>query len=96
MIIFEFDTNLKEINNMVKYRNIDDDIWYYLYLNIETLNLLLFNFGIFSTLKMPTKDAYCDNPYSGREINVKYCGADIKLYCGNNNNTFNLSDIEKN
>ena len=44
MLFIEFDTNIKNGLNILKYRNIDDNIWYYLYIDIQTLNLLLLNY----------------------------------------------------
>ena len=84
MIFVEFQTNLNYGLNMLKYRNIEDDNWYYLYLDIETLNLLITKFGIISTYKIPTKITNCDNETTCKIINIKYCGTDIKLFCGNN------------
>ena len=85
MIFIEFDCNFN--NNIIKYKNIDDDNWYYLYINIETLNLLINNFGIIYT--------NCDNPSTSRTIDLKYCGADIKMIC-NNKTPFYIPLIEQN
>ena len=41
-------------------------------MDIETLNLLVTNFGIIST----------------KHIHVKYCGALISIYCGNSCNIY--------
>jgi hypothetical protein len=95
MLFIEFQTNINSVINIVKYRNINDDIWYYLYIDIETLNLLVTNYGIISTYKIPTKITNCDNPTTSKIINLKYCGADIQLYCGNNTK-FYLPYIEQN
>lgn len=95
MLFIEFQSNLKHELNILKYRNVDDDIWYYLYIDIETLNLLVRNFGIISTVKNPTGYTCCDNPSTSKYINLKYCDANIELYCGNNA-SFNLSKIEQN
>ena len=73
------------------YRNINDDIWYYLYIDIETLNLLVTHYGIISTYKITN----CDNPTTSNIIKLKYCDTDIQLYC-RNNTTFYLSYIEQN
>ena len=48
-----------------------------------------------STYKIPTKFTNCDNPTTSKIIKLKYCGADIKLCCGNNT-TFYLPYIEQN
>jgi hypothetical protein len=95
MLFIEFQTNINSCNNILKYRNINDDIWYYLYIDIETLNLLVTNYGIISTYKIPTKITNCDNPTTSKIIKLKYCDSDIELYC-NNNNTFYLPYIEQN
>ena len=95
MLFIEFQTNINYGINILKYRNINDDIWYYLYIDIETLNLLVTNYGIMSTYKIPTKITNCDNPTTSKIIKLKYCGADIKLCCGNNT-TFYLPYIEQN
>ena len=55
MLFIEFQTNINSGINILKYRNINDDIWYYLYIDIETLSLLVTNYGIISTYKIPTK-----------------------------------------
>lgn len=92
MLLIEFDENLTDQFNILKYRNIDDDIWYYLYIDLDTLNLLLTNFGILSTKKIPTQFTNLDNPTTGDCIFVKYCGADITLLCNThvNRNKHNI------
>lgn len=95
MLFIEFQSNLNDGLNMLKYRNIENDIWYYLYIDIETLNLLVTNFGIISTYKIPTKFTNCDNQSTSKNINLKYCNANIELYCGNNA-SFYLPNIEQN
>ncbi len=95
MLFIEFQINLNSGLNIVKYRNIDDEIWNYLYIDIETLNLLLTNYGIISTCKNPTQITNCDNPTTSKIIELKYCGADIQLHCGNNT-SFYLPHIEQN
>jgi hypothetical protein len=95
MLFVEFELNIKSGLNILKYRNVNDDIWYYLYIDIETLNLLITNYGIISTYKIPTKFTNCDNPSTSKIIKLKYCGADIKLQCGNIS-PFYIPDIEQN
>ena len=95
MLLIEFEHNLNYGLNILKYRNIEDDSWYYLYIDVETLNLLVTNYGIISTYKIPTKHTNCDNETTSKIINLKYCGADIKLCCGNNT-AFYLPYIEQN
>jgi hypothetical protein len=95
MLFIEFQTNINHGMNIVKYRNINDDVWYYLHMDIETLNLLISNYGIISTYKIPTKFTNCDNPTTSKIINIKYCGADIQLCCGSKA-LFHLPLIEQN
>ncbi len=55
MLLIEFQQDLNYgSNNILKYRNVDSDEWYYMYIDIETLNLLIENFGIVSTVRIPT------------------------------------------
>jgi hypothetical protein len=82
MLFIEFQTNINDGINILKYRTINDDSWYYLYIDIETLNLLITNYGIVSTYKIPTKFTNCDNPTKDNIIKLKYCGANIQLCCG--------------
>jgi hypothetical protein len=95
MLFIEFQTELNYDENILKYKNVDDDNWYYLYIDIETLNLLVTNFGIISTYKIPTKITCCDNETTSKNIKIMYCGANVELYCGNNSK-FNLAKIEQN
>ena len=95
MIFIEFQINLTDKLNILKYKNINDDNWYYLYIDIETLNLLILNYGIISTQKIPTKYTNSDNLTTSKYIKLKYCNADINLYCGNNFK-FYLPLIEQN
>lgn len=96
MLFIEFPIDLKDGLNIIKYRNVNDDNWYYLHINIETLNLLTRNYGVISTYKIPTEYTNSDNPTTSEIINVKYCGADIQLFCSGKKNTFNLQLIEQN
>jgi hypothetical protein len=95
MLFIEFQTNLNSELNILKYRNINDDVWYYLYIDIETLNLLLLNYGIISTYKIPTILRNCDNPTTSKIVKLKYCGANIQLWCGNDT-SFYIPYIEQN
>lgn len=95
MLLIEFDSDLKYNSNILKYRNIYDDAWEYLYIDIETLSILLANFGIISTLRIPTNPICLDTPLTGKNIKIKYCGADVELYC-NNNSAFYLPIMEQN
>ena len=98
MLFIEFETKINYgSNNILKYRDIDDDNWFYLYIDIEILNLLIRNFGIISTIKIKIKTKFTnvDNPSTGKEINLKYCDSNIKLYC-KNNTKFYIPFIEQN
>ena len=81
--------------NIVKYRNTDDEDWYYMYMDIETINLLLQNYGIISTVQVPGIYRCCDNPTTGKIVNLNYCGAKIILEC-RNNTKFDLNHLEQN
>ncbi len=90
MILIEFEEDLNYESNILKYRDVEDDNWYYLYIDIETLNLLITNFGIISIKRMPTEHIYIDTPLTSKIINAKYCNAQIEMHCGNNA-SFNIS-----
>ena len=97
MLLIEFDPNLKYgFTNIIKYRHVEEDSWYYLYIDVETLHLLLYNFGILSTWRIPTKAICLDTPITGKKIKCKYCNALIELLCGNNLHYFNMNIMEQN
>lgn len=80
MIFIEFEQNLTCNGlNIIKYRNVEDMVadWHYLYMDVETLHLLITHFGIISTMRLPAQ------PIS-KHISLQYCGAPINMYCGNN------------
>jgi len=54
MLFVEFSKNLNQDMNILKYKDVNDDNWYYLYIDIETLVILIINYGIISTNKIPT------------------------------------------
>jgi hypothetical protein len=95
MIFIEFPENLTTTNFIVRYRNVLEEDWYYIWIDIETLNILIQNFGIISTLIIPSKPICIDNPTTSKTICIKYCGANIKLIC-NNNKYMNISLLEQN
>jgi hypothetical protein len=95
MIFIEFNKELEYGDNIIKYRDISNDEWYYMYIDIETLTLLLKNFGIISTVRIPTKPFTCDNGTTSENIKIKWCGANIELVCGAKAK-FYLPDIEQN
>ena len=96
MLFIEFQTEFNYGNdNILKYRNVNECDWYYMYIDIETLNLLVENFGIISTVQIPNIYRCIDNPTTGKEINLNYCGANIKMTCGNNT-LFYLPYLEQN
>lgn len=99
MLFVEFPINLEHGSNILKYRDIEKDSWYYLYIDVETLNLLIENFGVISTHTIPTIRTNADNPTTSKYVHVKYCNADITMYCGINNSRLEfqaLSNIEQN
>lgn len=87
MLIIEFDENILHGLNLLKYRNSDDNMWYYMYIDIETLNLLLLNFGIIATKRIPTQYICVDNPLTSHIVRITYCGAQIEMNCNYNNNS---------
>jgi hypothetical protein len=95
MLLLEFEDHLMDELNIVKYRNVAEDDWYYLYTDVETLNLLVSNFGIISTKRVPTQSICIDNPTTFKQIVMKYCGASIELCCGNNADVY-LPILEQN
>lgn len=79
MILIEFPKDLCQENIPIKYRNIDDHDWSYLECDIQTLSLLLSNFGIVSTTLYRYGPQCLDNPTTGLTISATYCGAEISL-----------------
>lgn len=98
--VYEYDSNndggkIFYSKNDIYERKIDySGEWYYMYIDIETLNLLVQNFGIISTTRRPTGFTNCDNPSTGTEVHLKYCGANINLVC-KNKTRFNLNHLEQ-
>lgn len=92
MIFIEFQKEFNYGTNILKYRNIDDDSWYYMYIDLETLNLLVQNYGVYGTIQYPTISRNIDNPSSGKDIKINYCGTEINLHCGNNYNYYSILD----
>ena len=90
MLLIEFPVNLTSGLNLIKYVECDSSEWYYLYIDIETLSLLISNYGCISTCQIPTQPINCDNMTTGKEIHANYCGAEIILEC-NKNTPINLS-----
>ena len=73
-------------NNLVKYKNENDCEWNYLYTDIETINLLISNFGINQIKTDPV--CFSDND---KYISAIYCDVDIHMKCnGKLNNLNNL------
>lgn len=97
MLIIEFSKNLGQ-NIVLKYRHVNEICWCYLFVDIETLNLLVKNFGIYSTVKninYTRKFSSIDNMSTSKDIYVKYCGAEIKISC--QKNTYqNISALKQN
>jgi hypothetical protein len=80
--------------NIIRYRNVESEEWFYMYMDIETIHLLVENYGIISTIQVPTRYRCCDNPTTGKNIILNYCGANIELHCGNNSK-FDLSLLDQ-
>ncbi len=95
MLLIEFEEHIIDGLNILKYRNVEDDNWYYMYIDIETLNLLVTNFGIISTKRIPTQTICLDNPSTSKHISIKYCGAHIELNCNNDTKVY-LPILEQN
>ena len=95
MLLIEFNESLSDDLNILRYRNVEENKWYYLNIDIETLHLLLLNFGIYSTKIIPNKKINIDNLTTSKNIIVKYCGAKIEIYC-KCNDKFNLAILEQN
>jgi hypothetical protein len=69
MLIIEFVAKLQNGLNTIRYKDIGKNCcWNYIDLDIETLNLLLKNFGVYNI----------DN--NSHEINVTYCDVPLKIY----------------
>ena len=82
MLFIEFPIELTHGNtNIVKYRNINDNSWYYMYMDVETLNLLVQNYGIVGTKRMPTGFTNADNGTTSNVIKLSYSGAAIEFHC---------------
>jgi hypothetical protein len=95
MLLIEFAYNLQYGLNILKYRDALDHNWYYLYIDIETLHLLLINFGVLSTYRIPTQVFSLDTPLTSTKINVTFSGAPLQLYCDSNAH-FYLPIMEQN
>lgn len=95
MLFIEFQHFVTNTNNLIRYKEVHSEEWYYMYVDIDTLSILVANYGIISTRKIPTKVTNCDNYSTSREIKLLYHNAPISFYCGNNA-PFYLPDIEEN
>lgn len=84
MIFIELEREWNYGENLIKYRDENSEEWYYMYIDIETMSHLLYNFGIISALRVPTRYCTMDNPWTGRNVIVKYCGAEVTMICNNN------------
>ena len=65
------------------------------FFHLKNLNLLVTNFGIISTWRIPTQFIYVDSPSTSKKINMTLCNVPIELYC-RNNTYFYLSILEQN
>ena len=95
MLLLEF--NPKILNGdkiIVRYKTVNSNEWVFLYLDIETLNLLLNNFGIIGCVT-EINNRCIDNQRTGKTIELSYCGAQIHMFCGNNSHV-DLRLLEQN
>ena len=95
MLLIEFEEKLTHGLNILKYRNIEDENWYYLYIDIKTINLLISNFGIIYTKRIPSQNVCIDNPSTSKNITIDFCRAKINMHCGNNTQIY-LPLLEQN
>ena len=86
MLIIEFDSNLKEKDNMVFYRDIKDIRWNMIKIDMKTLNLLVSNFGYNAMYVRQALDSY------SYEVDCKYYNAGIKLVPKGIRNIGNMPD----
>lgn len=83
MILIEFNPNFKSKQNVIKYKAIDEIKYHFLYVDLETINLLLINYGIVSNLNSYTKTTFLK--FSGREdedirnIKINHFGAEVNI-----------------
>jgi hypothetical protein len=84
MLLIEFDENINCSDlNILKYRGVENEDWYYLYVDLATLNLLISNFGMVGAKRYDRGTIQLDNGTDNEHIDVKYCGSDITLRCFN-------------
>ena len=84
MILIEFPQQLQPgKTTILKYKMVEENDWYYLYIDIETLHILVSNFGIISTVLFPPFSYCIDHPSTGADIKVSYGGAEVQLCCTN-------------
>ncbi len=84
MLFIEIPYELLNGLNRITYRSIDEDTWQTMYIDVETLNLLLQNYGVISTAPREIgRRVSVDRPETSRNLKLEYCGAEINLYCGN-------------
>lgn len=85
MLLVEFDVNLNFENGVCRlnYKEVNEENWHYLYVDIETLNLLLQNYGIISTIRTLGQPISIDNYTTSSQIIVKYCGCEVNMFCRN-------------
>ena len=91
MILIEFNPNFKSKQNLIKYKAINEIKYHFLYVDLETINLLLINYGIVSNFNSHNNTIF---KFSGREhedtrnVKIKHFGAEvnIKLIKNDSNN----------
>ncbi len=82
MLLVEFPMNIQQNWVVIKYRDMNDDnMWHLMEIDIETLHLLLSNFGIIGLRRMPMNKIISDNGTLSPDIKVNFCGASITMPC---------------
>ena len=86
MILIEFNPNFKSKQNLIKYKAINEIKYHFLYVDLETINLLLINYGIVSKFNSYNKTSILK--FSGREdidnVKIKHFGTEVNIKLINN------------
>jgi len=88
MILIEFNPNFKSKQNLIKYKAINEIKYHFLYVDLETINLLLINYGINSNFNSYNKTTIFK--FSGREdedirnVKINHFGAEVNIQLINN------------
>lgn len=87
MLFIEFNFEQNNFNEeiTIRYRHVDSIEWFYLQIDILTLNHLLLKYGILQIWRFPYKLICADNPITGKQVKMKWNGAEISMVCGYGN-----------